>query len=125
VHAKAIYQVLNKRKFKHPNLLRCILAIPEGKFLERLTITVEFRNRNREKELVSQNNVIQAIQFLSAETYLKELRYVHNDLQPANVLPTKEDHTKQDHVNFAISTLPSNLASGFEQQPQDSLKFAT
>jgi hypothetical protein len=56
-HEKAIYEVLNERKFKHPNLLRCILAIPEGIFLERLATTLEFRNRNREKEPVSESTV--------------------------------------------------------------------
>jgi hypothetical protein len=41
-HKKAIYKVLNKRKFKHPYLLYCLLAISEGIFLERLTTTLEF-----------------------------------------------------------------------------------
>jgi hypothetical protein len=57
-HEKAIYEVLNKRKSKHPNLLCCILAIPEGIFLERLVTTLEFRNRNREKEPASESTVI-------------------------------------------------------------------
>ena len=39
-HEKAIYEVLNERKSKHPNLLRCILTIPEGIFLERLTVSL-------------------------------------------------------------------------------------
>jgi hypothetical protein len=56
-HEKAIYKVFNERKFKHPNLLRCILAIPEGIFLERFVIMLEFRNRNRETEPASESIV--------------------------------------------------------------------
>jgi serine/threonine protein kinase len=94
-HEKAIYEVLNERKFKHPNLLRRILAIPEGIFLERLATTLEFRNRNREKEPVSESTVIRwTTQLVSAETYLEELGYVHGDLRPANILLTNEGHVK-------------------------------
>ncbi len=52
-HEKAIYKAVNERAFKHPNILQCILAIPEGIFHERLATTLEFRNRNRENEPVS------------------------------------------------------------------------
>jgi hypothetical protein len=94
-HEKAIYEVLNERKSKHPNLLRCILAIPEGIFLERLVTTLEFRNRNREKEPASESTVIRwTTQLVSAEAYLEELGYIHGDLRPANILLTKEDHVK-------------------------------
>ncbi|KAH6692787.1 kinase-like domain-containing protein [Leptodontidium sp. MPI-SDFR-AT-0119] len=94
-HEKAIYEVLNERKFKHPNLLRCILAIPEGIFLERLATILEFRNRNREKEPVSESTAIRwTAQLVSAEAYLEELGYIHGDLRPSNILLTKEDHVK-------------------------------
>jgi serine/threonine protein kinase len=94
-YEKAIYEILNERKFKHPHLLRCILAIPEGIFLERLATTLEFRNRNREKEPVCESTIVRwTIQLVSAEAYLEELGYVHGDLRPANILLTKEDHVK-------------------------------
>jgi serine/threonine protein kinase len=122
-HEKAIYEVLNERKFKHPNLLRCILAIPEGIFLERLATTLEFRNRNREKEPVSESTVIRwTTQLVSAETYLEELGYVHGDLRPANILLTKDDPTKEDHVklcDFGATVTPGErlrtATPGFSQ----------
>jgi serine/threonine protein kinase len=94
-HEKAIYKVLNEHESKHPNILHCILAIPEGLFLERLATTLEFRNRNREKEPVSEGTVTRWVkQLVSAEVYLEDLGYVHGDLRPANILLTDEDHVK-------------------------------
>lgn len=94
-HEKAIYKVLNEREFKHPNILHCILAIPEGIFFERLETTLEFRNRNREKEPVSEGTVMRWIkQLASAEVYLENLGFIHGDLRPANILLTIEDHLK-------------------------------
>jgi serine/threonine protein kinase len=94
-HEKAIYKVLNKRKSKHPNLLRCILTIPEGIFLERLVTTLKFQNRNREKELVRESTVIRwTTQLVSVEAYLEELGYIHGDLRPVNILLTNEDYVK-------------------------------
>ena len=94
-HEKAIYEVLNERESKHPNLLRCIMAIPEGIFLERLLTTLEFRNRIRESQPVSESTAIRwTAQLVSAEAYLEELGYIHGDLRPANILLTKEDHVK-------------------------------
>ncbi|KAL5324992.1 hypothetical protein ACEPPN_006114 [Leptodophora sp. 'Broadleaf-Isolate-01'] len=96
-HEKAIYEVLNEQRFKHRNLLRCILTIPEGIFPERLATTLEFRNRNREKEPVSESTAIRwTAQLVSAEVYLEELGYIHGDLRPANILLTKEDHVDFD-----------------------------
>jgi serine/threonine protein kinase len=80
---------------KHPNLLCCILSIPEGIFLERLVTTLEFRNRNREEEPVDGSTMQRWIkQLVSAEAYLEELGYVHGDLRPANILLTSTDHLK-------------------------------
>lgn len=94
-HEKAIYKVLNERESKHPNILHCILAIPEGIFLERLATTLEFRNRNRDKEPVTEGTVMRWVkQLVSAEVYLEGLGYVHGDLRPANILLTDEDHVK-------------------------------
>jgi serine/threonine protein kinase len=92
---KAIYEVLNEHESKHPNLVCCILSIPEGIFLERLATTLEFRNRNREKEPVDESTMMRWIkQLVSAEAYLEELGYVHGDLRPANILLTNQDHLK-------------------------------
>ncbi|KUJ14065.1 uncharacterized protein LY89DRAFT_753539 [Mollisia scopiformis] len=92
---KAIYEVFNKRKSKHPNLFCCIFAIREGIFLEHFIIIFEFRNKNREKELVRESTVIRwTLQLISAEIYLEELGFIYGDLRPVNILFTKEDDIK-------------------------------
>lgn len=116
---KTVYQVLNERKFKHPNLLHCILIIPEGIFLERLVTTLEFRNRNREKEPVSTDIIIRWIkEIVSAEAYLEEPGYIRGDLRLASILLTNEEHVK-----LCDLTLPSDLVNDSEPQHLDSLRF--
>ncbi|KAH7363934.1 kinase-like domain-containing protein, partial [Rhexocercosporidium sp. MPI-PUGE-AT-0058] len=117
-HEKAIYEVLNKREFKHPNLFRYILAIPEGIFLERLVTTLEFQNRNRESKPASESTAIRwTAQLVSAEAYLEELGYIHGDLRPANILLTREDHVKL--CDFDATVRPSErlrtATPGFSQ----------
>jgi serine/threonine protein kinase len=117
-HEKAIYDILDEQKFKHPNILCCILSIPEGIFLERLATTLEFRNRNRKNEPVNENTMMRWIkQLVSAEAYLEELGYVHGDLRPANILLTNQDHLKL--CDFDASVRPGErlltASPGFSQ----------
>ncbi|KAF4625567.1 hypothetical protein G7Y89_g12601 [Cudoniella acicularis] len=120
-HENVIYEILNERKSKHPNLLRYILAIPEGIFLERLATTLEFRNRGREKEPASESTVIRwTKQLVSAEAYLEELG-TFMAIYGLQISCSREKITS----SFAISAIPLDLASGFEPQPQDFLQFPT
>lgn len=94
-YEKEIYRVLDERRSKHPNILSCILSIPQGIFLERLATTLEFRNRQRQEKPVDECTIMRwTKQLISAEAFLEEMGYVHGDLRPANILLSYQENLK-------------------------------
>lgn len=85
---KAVYEILTK--IPHPNILQCILSVPQGMFLEHMETTLQARIDNKTLGPVStQTRWIS--QITSAIAWLEGLGYVHGDLRPANILLTAKD----------------------------------
>lgn len=77
----AIHKLLMNHR--HPNIVRCVLVIQQGFFLERMSQTLQ----DRLGDPTSASEQIRWIsQIASALAWLEGLGYVHGNLRPANVL---------------------------------------
>ncbi|KAF6807174.1 hypothetical protein CSOJ01_08362 [Colletotrichum sojae] len=93
-HEKAVYEVLERHP--HTNIIRCLLSIPEGFFMERMAMTLRDRIDYR-PELNPPNAPTQLrwiYQIASAVAWLEKLGLVHGDLRPANILLTVDEHVR-------------------------------
>ena len=98
---KAMYKILTE--CRHPNILRCILPIPQGLFLERMETTLQARIDN--ETLGSASTQARWIrQITSAIAWLEELGYVHGDLRPANILLTAKDDVRLADFDASVRT---------------------
>ncbi|KXH32719.1 hypothetical protein CNYM01_13007 [Colletotrichum nymphaeae SA-01] len=80
----------------HTNIVRCILCIPEGFFMERVETTLQARIdhqsvRNAPSTYVKARWITQ---IASALSWLEELGRVHGDLRPSNILLTADDNVR-------------------------------
>lgn len=92
-HEKAIHQVLMKHP--HPNIVRCILCVPEGFFMERMVMTLRDRTEHQPSRAISSRTQLRWIEQLSgAVAWLEKLGLVHGDLRPANILLTADDNIR-------------------------------
>ncbi|KAG6309218.1 hypothetical protein E4U44_007272 [Claviceps purpurea] len=78
-------------KHPHPNIVRCILCIPEGFFMERMEGTLQARlDQNYAPSNLTKARWI--TQLASALSWIEGLGFVHGDLRPANILLTANDN---------------------------------
>lgn len=89
---EAMYEILMKSR--HPNILQCIICIPQGLFLERMETTLQARINSQ--TLGSTSTQARWIrQITSAIAWLEKLLgYVHGDLRPENILLMAEDDVR-------------------------------
>ncbi|KAI1187388.1 kinase-like protein [Nemania serpens] len=84
-HEQQVYEILMERR--HPNIVSCVLIVPQGLFLHRLTTTLETRLSHSGTFPVLPTMQEQWIrQIISAEAWLEKIGLVHGDLRPANLL---------------------------------------
>lgn len=82
---KAVYRVLMKRP--HPNIVQCILCVPEGIFLHRMESTLQERlSPNQTATILPHTQERWVWQLTNAVAWLENLNLVHGDLRPANIL---------------------------------------
>ena len=84
---KAVYRILMAHP--HPNILQCILHIPEGVFLRRMKTTLQERLSQPIPARAQEGWVLQ---LTSAVAWLERLGFVHGDLRPANILLVARDN---------------------------------
>ncbi|CRK20316.1 Carbon catabolite-derepressing protein kinase like [Verticillium longisporum] len=90
---KEVYELLIKRP--HPNIIRCILIVPEGIFLERMEMTLEARIDDQSLHPTSANVHMRWIrQITNALSWLENLGIAHGDLRPANLLLTRDEQIR-------------------------------
>ncbi|KAI0430737.1 kinase-like protein [Xylaria sp. FL1042] len=84
-HEQQVYKILMEQR--HPNIVSCLLIVPQGLFLHRLETTLETRLSYSGTSPVLPTIQEQWIrQIISAESWLEKLGFVHGDLRPANLL---------------------------------------
>ena len=83
-YEREMYKILMKHR--HPNILHCILCIPEGIFLPRMASTLESRLTRPSPNLSLEVQKRWIRQLSSALAWLERLGYVHGDLRPENIL---------------------------------------
>jgi serine/threonine protein kinase len=88
---KAVHQILMEHR--HPNIVYGILCIPEGLFMHRQEMTLDYRIENSLMSAVSPTRQERWIQQIaSALAWIEDLGYAHGDLRPANIfLSAMED----------------------------------
>lgn len=88
---KAIYRVL--MEYPHPNIVQCILCVPEGIFLRRMESTLQERlSQSRTATIPTRTQERWVLQLTSAVAWLERLGFVHGDLRPANILLDANDN---------------------------------
>ena len=92
-HEKAVYNILMQHQ--HRNIVRGLLCIPEGIFLQRLECTLHACLENHQASSIRLDRQCRWIrQITSATQFLESLGYVHGDLRPANILLDAMDTIK-------------------------------
>ncbi|KAL2022098.1 hypothetical protein VTK56DRAFT_6142 [Thermocarpiscus australiensis] len=87
---KAVYRVLMKRP--HPNIIQCILCVPEGIFLHRMESSLQERLSQFQAAIaLPQTQERWVWQLTSAVAWLERLGFVHGDLRPANIMLDAND----------------------------------
>jgi len=93
-HEKAVHELLMKDH--HPNIIRCILTIPEGFFMERMPTSLDERIEQLRTPSQPRGNdenlhARWVRQLASSLAWLESQGIVHGDLRPRNVLLTAND----------------------------------
>ncbi|KAG6070707.1 hypothetical protein E4U15_007852 [Claviceps sp. LM218 group G6] len=93
-HEKSMHELLMKHP--HPNIVRCILCVPEGFFMERMETTLRTRiGQYSEGHVPSDRTKARWItQITSALSWIEGLGFVHGDLRPANILLTANENVR-------------------------------
>ncbi|KAK8048250.1 protein kinase domain-containing protein [Apiospora phragmitis] len=90
----------------HPYIVRCILCVPEGFFMERMGATLQARiEHNSACEPPSTHTQARWIrQIASALSWIEGLGHVHGDLRPANILLTADDDIRVADFDASVKT---------------------
>ncbi|KAG5971006.1 hypothetical protein E4U56_007163 [Claviceps arundinis] len=93
-HEKSMHELLMKHP--HPNIVRCILCVPEGFFMERMEGTLRTRIEQYSAGHVPSNRTKARwiTQIASALSWIEGLGFVHGDLRPANILLTANENIR-------------------------------
>ncbi|KAG6136957.1 hypothetical protein E4U28_004764 [Claviceps purpurea] len=93
-HEKSMHELLMKHP--HPNIVRCILCVPEGFFMERMEATLRTRIEQYSAGHVPSNRTKARwiTQIASALSWIEGLGFVHGDLRPANILLTANENIR-------------------------------
>lgn len=83
-------------KYPHSNIVRCILCVPEGFFMERMGMTLQARiDHQSEHDAPSiRTQACWITQITSALSWLEGLGRAHGDLRPSNILLTADDDVR-------------------------------
>jgi serine/threonine protein kinase len=106
---KATHALLMQKP--HPNIVRCILCLPQGFFMERLPITLRARLDNLNEPLDPRIQARWILQLASALAWLEGLGRVHGDLRPANILLTQDDHVQLADFDASVQVGQELLAA--------------
>jgi len=103
---KAVYRVLMEHP--HPNIVQCILCVPEGIFLRRMESTLQERlSQSWTATVPARTQERWVLQLTSAVAWLERLGLVHGDLRPANILLDAND-------NIQLSDFDATVKPGAE-----------
>ncbi|KAG6059147.1 hypothetical protein E4U32_004208 [Claviceps aff. humidiphila group G2b] len=93
-HEKSVHELLMKHP--HPNIVRCILCVPEGFFMERMEANLRTRIKQYSAGHVPSNRTKARwiTQIASALSWIEGLGFVHGDLRPANILLTANENIR-------------------------------
>jgi serine/threonine protein kinase len=98
---KAVYRVLMEHP--HPNIVQCILCIPEGIFLRRMQSTLQERlSRSRTATIPTRTQERWVLQLTNAVAWLERLGLVHGDLRPANILLDANDNIQLSDFDATV-----------------------
>ncbi|CCE33444.1 uncharacterized protein CPUR_07368 [Claviceps purpurea 20.1] len=94
VNEKSMHELLMKQP--HPNIVRCILCVPEGFFMERMEADLQTRIDQYSTGHVPSNRTKARwiTQIASALSWIEGLGFVHGDLRPANILLTANENIR-------------------------------
>ncbi|KAG6160684.1 hypothetical protein E4U51_007458 [Claviceps purpurea] len=87
---KSTHELLMKHP--HPNIVRCILCVPEG-FMERMETTLQTR-LDQDYAPSNRTKARWITQTASALSWMEGVGFVHGDLRPANILLTADDNIR-------------------------------
>ncbi|KAG6304611.1 hypothetical protein E4U44_008536 [Claviceps purpurea] len=88
-------------KHPHPNIVRCILCVPEGFFMERMEGTLQTR-LDQDYAPSNRTKARWITQTASALSWIEGLGFVHGDLRPANILLTADDNIRLADFDVSV-----------------------
>ncbi|KAG6160683.1 hypothetical protein E4U51_007457 [Claviceps purpurea] len=107
---KSMHELLMKHP--HPNIVRCILCIPEGFFMERMEATLQAR-LDQDYAPSNRTKARWITQLASALSWIEGLGFVHGDLRPANILLTANDNIRLADFDVSVK-IGQELEAGSE-----------
>ncbi|KAG5938495.1 hypothetical protein E4U60_001345 [Claviceps pazoutovae] len=107
---KSTHELLMKHP--HPNIVRCILCIPEGFFMERMEATLQTR-LDQDYAPSNRTKARWITQIASALSWIEGLGFVHGDLRPANILLTANDNIRVADFDVSVK-IGQELEAGSE-----------
>ncbi|KAG5952051.1 hypothetical protein E4U57_006418 [Claviceps arundinis] len=107
---KSMHELLMKHP--HPNIVRCILCIPEGFFMERMEGTLQTR-LDQDYAPSNRTKARWITQLASALSWIEGLGFVHGDLRPVNILLTANDNIRLADFDVSVK-IGQELEAGGE-----------
>ncbi|CCE32190.1 uncharacterized protein CPUR_06050 [Claviceps purpurea 20.1] len=107
---KSMHELLMKHP--HPNIVRCILCIPEGFFMERMEGTLQAR-LDQDYAPSNRTKARWITQLASALSWIEGLGFAHGDLRPANILLTANDNIRLADFDVSVK-IGQELEAGSE-----------